>query len=64
MCDTCNVPLNIAESDRATGRRDPPVIAGSDQAADPAELRAPTGLSPLPEDSGFSPRSVGTGWSC
>ena len=60
MCDTCNVPLNIAESDRGRpgARRDPPAHRQrADQAADPGRARsAPTARrsSPSPQDSGFS----------
>lgn len=59
MCDTCNVPLNVAESDRADQERQvirDLIAKGLTKDQIKAELKARYGPSILatPQDSGFS----------
>jgi cytochrome c-type biogenesis protein CcmH/NrfF len=59
MCDTCNVPLNVAESDRADQERNvirDLIAKGLTKDQIKAELKARYGPSILamPQDSGFS----------
>jgi cytochrome c-type biogenesis protein CcmH/NrfF len=59
MCDTCNVPLNVAQSDRADQEREvirQLIAKGLTKAQIKDELKARYGPSILatPQDSGFS----------